>query len=258
MKIEKDSNDEYHSKSSISASGLKKISQKSVYHFLNQKVEETASMKLGTAVHAAILEHDTFYDIYHVIEKINRRTKAGKEEYEKQLELSEGKILLQEDEHTIIKSIVANFKQNKLAKKYTKGEIELSHYLKHDGIDVRVRPDVINHVSGFITDIKTTIDASPKGFLSSVYNQNYHIQAAFYMDMLGVNTFKFVACETKHPYPVVVHTLDEEIIEEGRKKYKQALTDWKNYLKTGKVKLFHSDYVCDDGSFLITRDLWKK
>jgi hypothetical protein len=75
---------------------------------------------------------------------------------------------------------------------------------------VRVRPDVINHVAGFICDVKTTQDASPRGFRSAVYKYNYHLQAAFYMDMLGVDEFKFVTCEVNHPYTVVVHTLDDD------------------------------------------------
>ena len=81
MKIQKDSNEQYHQHDSISASGLKTIYKKSVYHFLNQRYKETPAMALGTAVHQAILEPNDFYDVYHVIDKIDKRTKAGKEEY---------------------------------------------------------------------------------------------------------------------------------------------------------------------------------
>jgi hypothetical protein len=81
MKIVKDSNQVYHSHNSISASGLKEIYKKSVFHFLNRKFKESPAMKLGTAVHQAILEPYDFHDIYHITEKIDKRTKAGKEEY---------------------------------------------------------------------------------------------------------------------------------------------------------------------------------
>ena len=46
MKVIKDSNEQYHSHSSISASGLKTIYKKSVYHLLNQKFKETPAMAL--------------------------------------------------------------------------------------------------------------------------------------------------------------------------------------------------------------------
>ena len=65
MKIVKDSNDQYHSQDSISASGLKEISKNSVYHYLNRLPFESSAMALGTAVHTALLAPDTFYDIYY-------------------------------------------------------------------------------------------------------------------------------------------------------------------------------------------------
>jgi hypothetical protein len=65
IEIVKDSNDEYHSHDSISASGLKKIAEDwSIENFLIAKYEESEAMKLGTAIHAAFLEPETFYDIY--------------------------------------------------------------------------------------------------------------------------------------------------------------------------------------------------
>ena len=254
MRIEKDSNDIYHSHNSISASGLKEISKNSVYHYLNQKPFESASMHFGTAVHTALLESDTFYDIYFPMPDIGDLRKKENKELKLEAEKkAEGKICLTFNDHERIKRIVENFKKNDLAQFYCKGEVELSHYLKHDNVEVRVRPDVINHVAGFICDVKTTQDASPRGFRSAVYKYNYHLQAAFYMDMLGVDEFKFVTCEVNHPYTVVVHTLDEEFIELGRKLWQQAFSDWKHYLEKKEVKLYHSDFICEDGSYLICK-----
>ena len=50
MKTQKDSNDNYHSRPEISASGLKTIHKKSVYHYLNQRPFSSDSLALGTAV----------------------------------------------------------------------------------------------------------------------------------------------------------------------------------------------------------------
>lgn len=251
MKVTKDSNDIYHSHDSISASGLKTIHKKSVYHLINQKFKETPAMALGTAVHQAILEPHDFHDIYHVIEKIDKRTKAGKEEYQKQIDLANGKIIIDDDIHEIIKSILGDFRQNDLAQKYCKGEIELSHYTQYEGIDVRVRPDVINHVSDFITDVKTCQDNSPQAFKRDVYNWGYHLQAAFYMDMCGINNFRFIACTTKYPYTVEVYTLDEKDIEFGRMAYKNAFKQWKKYLETGVVSRYDWHNIHEDGSYIL-------
>lgn len=254
MRIEKDSNDIYHSHNSISASGLKMISKYSVYHYLNQLPRETDSMKFGTAVHTALLEKDDFYDIYYPMPEIgDLRKKENKELKKEAEEKAEGKICLSFQDYERIKQIILNFKKNNLAQHYCKGEVELSHYLNYDGVDVRVRPDVINHVAGFIADVKTCQNASPESFRYDVFKWGYHIQAAFYMDMLEIDTFKFVCVEVNHPYTVVVHTLNDDFIELGRKKYKQALADWKNYLNNNEVKLYHSDFICDDGSYLICK-----
>ena len=251
MKVTKDSNDIYHSHDSISASGLKTIHKKSVYHLINQQFKETPAMALGTAVHQAILEPHDFHDIYHVIEKIDKRTKAGKEEYQKQIDLAQGKIIIEDDIHEIIKSILGDFRQNDLAQKYCKGEIELSHYTQYEGIDVRVRPDVINHVSDFISDVKTCQDNSPQAFKRDVYNWGYHLQAAFYMDMCGINNFRFIACTTKYPYTVEVYTLDERDIEFGRMAYKNAFRQWKKYLETGVVSRYDWHNIHEDGSYIL-------
>ena len=78
MKAQFDSNEKYHSSPGISASGLKAIYKKSVYHFLNQKPFESSAMALGTAVHCAMLEPEMYYKDFHVMPKIDRRTKAKK------------------------------------------------------------------------------------------------------------------------------------------------------------------------------------
>mgnify|MGYP000011529591 FL=1 len=251
MKIIKDSNDQYHSHDSISASGLKTIYKKSVYHLINQKFKETPAMALGTAVHQAILEPDDFYDMYHVIEKINKRTKVGKEEYQKQLELADNKIILETDTHEIIKNILGAFRQNELAQKYCKGEIELSHYTQYEGIDVRVRPDCINRISNFISDVKTCQDNSPEAFKRDIYKWGYHLQAAFYMDMCGIDTFKFIAVTTTFPHTVEVYTLSDEMIEFGRNAYKQAFSKWKQYLETGVMPSYHWYQFSKDGSYVL-------
>ncbi len=254
MKIVKDSNDIYHSHNSISASGLKMISKYSVYHYLNQLPRETDSMAFGTAVHTAILESDTFYDIYFPMPEIgDLRKKENKQIKLEAEEKAEDKICLSFNDHERIKQIIQNFKKNNLAQHYCKGEIELSHYGRYKNVDVRVRPDVINYVSGYIADVKTCQDASPDAFRRDVFKWGYHLQAAFYMDMTGVQTFKFVCVEVNHPYTVVVHTLNDEFINLGRKKYQQAFNDWKNYIRNKEVKLYHSDTICDDGSYLICK-----
>jgi len=191
MKTKFDSNEIYHSSPGISASGLKTIFKKSVYHFLNQKRFESSAMALGSAVHCAMLEPELYYKDYHVMPKIDRRTKAGKEAFEIETKKAEGKLLLASDEHDKITKILNNFRNHDLAQKYCKGEIELSHYRQYENIDVRIRPDALNRIENFISDVKTCQDNAPMAFKRDVYKYGYHLQAAFYSDMLGVPAENF-------------------------------------------------------------------
>ena len=69
--------------------------------------------------------------------------------------------------------------------------------------------------------------------------------------MLGVDTFKIIAVENVKPYTVNVQTLDEETIEKGRILYKQAIEDWKLYVRNNLIKSYNWSRIADDGSYLI-------
>lgn len=246
-----DTNEVYHSQKGISASGLKKIYKKSVYHYLHQQPFESSSMAFGSAVHCAMLEPETFFNDYHVMPKIDRRTKEGKEAYLVEQKKAEGKLLITPDDYEKINAILDNFRNDDLAQKYCKGVIELSHYGKHEGLDVRVRPDCLNKVQGFISDVKTCQDNSPMAFKRDVYKYAYHLQAAFYMDMIGVDEFRFIAVETNYPYTIEVYTLSDEMIEQGRKAWKAAFADWKLYVETGIISNHIWHEFNDDGSKIL-------
>ena len=248
----RESNYQYHAANGISSSGLKKIYAKSVWHYINQSPFSSDSMRLGSAIHTAILEPKLFYDEYVVMQKFDGRTTEGKKlkaEYEA---AAEGKTTLTADEFAIVDGVIRNYNKNDQAKYYTRGEIELSHYLEFNGVDVKVRPDCINKVAGFISDPKTCQDNSPKAFIRDVYKYNYHLQAAFYSDTLGVDpkNFVFISIETKAPYSIECYVLADEHIDRGRAAYLKALADWQFYLDTG-VALGYEGYDRNDDGLII-------
>ena len=164
---------------------------------------------------------------------------------------SEGKIVLSADDYDKVTAILENFRNDDLAQKYCKGVIELSHYGKHEDLDVRVRPDCLNVVEGFISDVKTCQDNSPMAFKRDVYKYAYHLQAAFYMDMIGVSEFRFIAVESNYPHSIEVYSLGEEMIEQGRRAWKSAFADWKLYIDTGIISNHIWDEFNDDGSKIL-------
>jgi hypothetical protein len=102
MKRIKDSNDEYHSHKSISASGLKTIYKKSVNHYLNSVFKMSDAMNFGSAVHSAILEDSN--DIV-VLPEFNARTKEGKKIKQDFINDNIGKIVIKQEEKEAIDKI---------------------------------------------------------------------------------------------------------------------------------------------------------
>jgi exodeoxyribonuclease VIII len=253
MKTEKDTNEQYHSRGEISASGLKTIYKKSVYHHLNQIRKETSAMSLGTAVHTAMLEPDVYNSEYYVVPKLDLRKKVDKILYQEHIEKSQGKKVIGQEDSDIIQSIMRNFNHHELAKKYCNGIVELSHYGEYKGVPVRVRPDVMNNVGQYIADVKTCQDNSPRAFRSDIYKWAYHLQAAAYSLILGfpIENFRFIAVETKYPFTVEVYGLSEDLIEQGINAFHSALEDWRLYLNTGIIQGYKTSETAQDGALII-------
>jgi exodeoxyribonuclease VIII len=94
------------------------------------------------------------------------------------------------------------------------------------GIGLKCRADWLS--GNTIVDLKSTVDASPEGFASSVDKFGYDVQAAYNLDIanwlsLGREFFLFIAVEKEPPYAVAVYELDAESIGIGRSKYRRYL-----------------------------------
>lgn len=255
MKTVVETNEKYHSSRAMSASGLKKIHKKSVYHFLNSKPYTSSAMDLGTAIHTLTLEPELFDDQVKFFDKLDGRTAEGKAQKSEIANWQEqGKLVFPESDREMFTIIAENFNNDENALKYSKGDIELSHYLEDfHGIYLRIRPDVINREENFIADVKTCRDNSPRAFRSDIWKYSYHIQAAVYCDALGipVENFVFQAIETTYPYSVQCYSLSDEMIERGRVDYMNAISKWKHYLDTGEASLYDSEYKNDKGIILL-------
>jgi len=253
MLAKKDTNSEYHSHPAVSSSTFKEIWKKSVYHAINKEWDSTASMDLGTAVHTMILEPEEFNDQIYVMPKIDRRTKEGKEEYQKVLLKSQGKVIITPEQMQIVKKITHNALGDDKVLDLLKGEREISHYSEIDGVQIKARPDVYNPETGMIADIKTCQDNSPRAFRSDVKKFAYHLQAVFYCRVLGLDplNWRFIAVETKHPYTCQVYALNDEQIDDGEIAFERVFKDWKFYLETGIAVGYNGYDTTPDGAIIL-------
>lgn len=104
----------------------------------------------------------------------------------------------------------------------------------------KCRSDAIPTNGQMVLDLKTTDDVSKRGFGRTIAQRRYHVQAAWYLDILrglyGMDApriFAFIAVQKTRPFDVAVHYLTAEQIAEGRRLYQQDLARLDMCLSTG-------------------------
>lgn len=223
--------DVYHAHDSASSSGLRLL-LRSPDHFKNgEEKDQTRAMVLGSALHMACLEPDIFYDTYHLLRSSeNRMTseyKQAKKDFGEEFVLVKPEIeKIEGMARNLHKSAICEYLDNEYCDK------ELSGFAidPETGLMCRHRFDAI--IDGVAIDLKTTTDARKPAFEKKILDFGYHIQASFYADQhkwimnQEIEKFIFAAIETSAPYAVKIYELDQESIDAGRKKYRQALNEY--------------------------------
>ena len=215
---------EYRDAEGVNKSTLWNLRRSAAHYkyFLENPQEDTAAYKFGRAVHAAILTPATFKKEYVVLpDGIDRRTKAGKEEYQAFVEASAGKEILTAEDAATIKAVVSAFKKNREAVALLKGtKRERPIFWTDDnGIRCKCRVDAMR--DGLMIDLKTAADASTETFSREALRYGYDVQAAHYID--GYQHMKsaimpewyFIVIEKAAPYAVNILRADIGFIDHG-------------------------------------------
>ncbi len=216
----------------ISASDVKNFLRSPAYYrfkkyeYQKEDYEESRALYIGTALHARILEPKEFENDYVVAKKFDQRTTLGKQGFKEFQEQNADKKILNYEELEMINRIAESALANKTFVELIKDSYkELSIYSVDEttGLKIRLRPDNYSRTKSVITDVKSTIDASPKGFKKDVYYYGYGITAAFYLEYSKKDSYVFLACEKQEPYPVALYTLSDDILSYGRQQIRMAL-----------------------------------
>jgi hypothetical protein len=253
------SNADYHASQGVSSSRLKMLASKTpahMIHAMSEPSESTPAQSLGSAVHTMVLEPECVDRDIAVAPEINRRTKAGKEEYAAFQVESAGKIILSPEQwDTAIKmrdSILAHpmasiFLEDIYAEHSIYWDRDIT--AEHSEL-LKVRPDGICLSHPVLLDIKTCRDGSYTGFTRAVQNFEYHLSAAMYLE--GVNqcselmgslpfnkytSFLFICVENEAPFATSVYDLSSEYLRFGQALYERTLlalaqgreNDWPGY-----------------------------
>jgi exodeoxyribonuclease VIII len=245
---------EYHGdKNYISKSGLCEIKNSPAHYKDSEKEEEESeALIFGSAYHCFILEPDRWEKEYYVFDdskvysalidkgyKSPRSTKDYKEWEESEMRIIGDKKLIKKEFFERIKAMKERLFQHPYAKMLlTNGRAEVAYMgnieTEAGQINVKFKPDYIKDVKHLIIDLKTTKNASKKGFPKEAAEHNYHIQAAFYSDLMnkieGQNrdfTFVFIAQEKKRPFAFNLFEAGPKFIAQGRYEYEMLLQLYK-------------------------------
>jgi hypothetical protein len=251
--------EEYHANHEfISASALKKLKVSPAHFKEEEEVKETDALLFGSAYHCFILEPSRFEKEYYIfddetatkaiIAKANadgkdivkpRATKEYKEWLTGQEQVSAGKIMIDKADFDKLVAMRSRLMAHPYAKMLLNNGVNEQGYMgdidtEAGRISVKIKPDHVNENKKIIVDLKTCMDASADGFTRHAADLNYHIQAAFYSDIMekiaGDNRaykFFFIAQEKKSPYAFNIFESSPQFISQGRFEYEMLLQLYK-------------------------------
>ena len=247
------SNEDYHGdRTYVSSSALKLILKDPKEYFKvyvkNEKNNiSRAAFDFGTYVHALVLEPDTIERDFAIFEGASRRGKV----YDEFKKANEGKIILTQSQALKADGMVENLRKNKKANDIidlAEGAVEQTLCVELDGVKVKVRTDYNNQTAaiinehvipfGLIVDVKTTSDPIDKFSIGkTIARYDYDLSAALYIDalqeQLGTEQTFIFCFMSKLTNEVEMYQASDEMIENGRRKYKAAIKKLKAARETG-------------------------
>jgi hypothetical protein len=195
---------------------------------LDHPREDTAALRLGRAVHCAILEPEEFASRYILKPAgLDGRTKEGKA-WKADAEAS-GLEVLDVDEGRVVKACAEAVRSHPVASFVFDG-VETERVVEWtdavSGRDCKGRLDALNRL--WLADLKTTRDLArfPRDFASHLY----HGQLAWYVDgaraagLLEPEADVYcVAVQSVEPCDVVVYDISDAVLDAGRALYRRLL-----------------------------------
>jgi exodeoxyribonuclease VIII len=255
-------NEEYHGGEGVSSSGLKWFLTNTPAHFYanyldpeRERSEPTPAMKIGTAIHTAILEPDEYAKRYVIIPAdLNMRTNAGKATYAdlEAVAVEAGADLIKAEDHAKVQRIAASMLAHPQWQRLAEvGVSETSIYWTDEetGVLCKCRPDWMTwnpalkpepRPDDAIVDVKSAFDASFDPFQRNAHNLGYFVSAGMYLEGLStatgvpVSTFIWAAVEKEPPFASAFYFPDEAGLDHGRKQYRKALRRYADCLSSGK------------------------
>lgn len=234
--IDHDMPDEtYHTRPELSSTGARSLlpefkGSPAKFQWDRQHPRTTRAFDIGHAVHAKVLGTGLQAIAYpdEVLASNGAASTTAAKEWAAEMR-DAGFVPMKSVEVNVIRKVTEAVLENPEARHIleTHPHRETSIFsTSPEGVAVRARYDIYGDTTA--ADLKTTTDASPRGFLRHVTEYGYHVQEAWYRDAhrfetgVELDTFKFIAVETSGPYQVAVYDLDDMFREIGATLARQA------------------------------------
>lgn len=220
--------EEYHSSPGVSRSALVSF-KRSPLHYWHEylragtvRPESSEAMVFGNALHCLVLEPKEFHNRHYLFEKLERRSKAGKNYYDSYVTKAMNRQLISFEDYYKLEAMQKAIDNHPAAFKLienAKYETSLYWTDAETGILCKCRPDI--WATNYIADLKTTFDASADVFQREVFKYNYHLQAAMIHEGIKnvtgeyIDDFVFIAIEKEPPYAIGIYQLDKDALQQG-------------------------------------------
>lgn len=256
----------YHATHAMSAGGLKRMRQ-SPAHFYGMQLDPerpepgdpTPALKNGTLVHCAIFEPEALSKRYTILpDNAPTRPTARQRDAKKPSDDTLAAIAWWRDfearhagaeivdaaQMTAAKAQAAALRRlPDIAALLAEGFGESSAFWidPATGELCKCRPDWVSPAGDgvVLVDGKTCQDASPEGFGRAIWNFDYWLQAAWYIDGfeaatgLRVHGFVFAAVESAWPHAAAAYMLGDDVIDKARAENRRLLNLYAECKRTG-------------------------
>jgi len=218
------SNEEYHAdKDSVSKTGLWKIWNSTPHHFRFGEYEDTEGQKFGRAAHVAVLEPNLFDKQFFRGPDDRRGAKWGAA-VEIAASMNKDCLVSHEyDDALRLRDALASAASVQSLLKGHPAIEQSAFWMDERHVQCRVRPDLYNHDSRVMVDLKATVSASPVEWCKRIGDYGYHLQE--YMYRVGweaasrgqhkVDQFVFLCVEKTPPFAFAMYELKPRLRAEG-------------------------------------------
>ena len=249
---------EYRQHPAISRSELWHISEspEKFRYYKDNPPEPTQALLFGQVFHKLALQPESFDDEFVIAPSVDRRTKAGKEAWEKFTGGAGERTVIDSDMYSQAMQMCKSLYAAPFVPKLIAGEKEKPFFWTDEltGEECKCRTDCLTLMKDrlLVVDVKSANDAGTDAFMRDAVRFGYDFQAAMYCEGVEKNTgikpqFVFIVVEKQPPYAVNVLQADDVLVRRGGDIFRELIGiyhdcrqtgEWYGYL--GKYKMINN------------------